>query len=198
MSLVLAGVCFAAALAFSAGGWRALLPDGVSVVQACARFGCGSLANTVLPLHGGNVLRINLFGRIVPGGMLAVAGAVAVFSTARWLTLLPLAGTVLPPEALLVPAAGLATAVVLARRHRASPWMYAQSRSEEHTSELQSRFDLVCRLLLEKKNTPRLIDDPVQRRGDLLVDGAGVHRSANGAFPGRGYRRAGARRRAGR
>src|SRR5699024_11488112 len=25
------------------------------------------------------------------------------------------------------------------------------TRSEEHTSELQSRFDLVCRLLLEKK-----------------------------------------------
>src|SRR5699024_11449155 len=25
-------------------------------------------------------------------------------------------------------------------------------RSEEHTSELQSRFDLVCRLLLEKKS----------------------------------------------
>src|SRR5437868_2166783 len=29
-------------------------------------------------------------------------------------------------------------------------------RSEEHTSELQSRFDLVCRLLLEKKNTSTL------------------------------------------
>src|SRR5207249_10230544 len=28
----------------------------------------------------------------------------------------------------------------------------ALARSEEHTSELQSRFDLVCRLLLEKKN----------------------------------------------
>src|SRR2546421_8342632 len=27
----------------------------------------------------------------------------------------------------------------------------ARSRSEEHTSELQSRSDLVCRLLLEKK-----------------------------------------------
>src|SRR5438067_5268972 len=27
----------------------------------------------------------------------------------------------------------------------------AKVRSEEHTSELQSRFDLVCRLLLEKK-----------------------------------------------
>src|SRR5206468_9574761 len=29
-----------------------------------------------------------------------------------------------------------------------------QERSEEHTSELQSRSDLVCRLLLEKKNRP--------------------------------------------
>src|SRR5207249_1176553 len=28
---------------------------------------------------------------------------------------------------------------------------YTEMRSEEHTSELQSRFDLVCRLLLEKK-----------------------------------------------
>src|SRR5699024_11494062 len=28
-------------------------------------------------------------------------------------------------------------------------------RSEEHTSELQSRFDLVCRLLLEKKKETR-------------------------------------------
>src|SRR3712207_7489655 len=29
-----------------------------------------------------------------------------------------------------------------------------ERRSEEHTSELQSRQYLVCRLLLEKKNTP--------------------------------------------
>src|SRR5207247_10455605 len=32
-------------------------------------------------------------------------------------------------------------------------------RSEEHTSELQSRVDLVCRLLLEKKNTIEKIFD---------------------------------------
>src|SRR5207249_9223209 len=35
-----------------------------------------------------------------------------------------------------------------------SRWMIPNAcaaRSEEHTSELQSRFDLVCRLLLEKK-----------------------------------------------
>ena len=30
---------------------------------------------------------------------------------------------------------------------------FGTMRSEEHTSELQSRSDLVCRLLLEKKNT---------------------------------------------
>src|SRR5256884_1327158 len=31
-------------------------------------------------------------------------------------------------------------------------------RSEEHTSELQSRLHLVCRLLLEKKNTTERLD----------------------------------------
>src|SRR5699024_12648792 len=30
-------------------------------------------------------------------------------------------------------------------------------RSEEHTSELQSRFDLVCRLLLEKKKNKHIM-----------------------------------------
>src|SRR5207249_8238340 len=34
---------------------------------------------------------------------------------------------------------------------RPPPETLAAARSEEHTSELQSRFDLVCRLLLEKK-----------------------------------------------
>src|SRR5207249_8250117 len=42
------------------------------------------------------------------------------------------------------------------------------SRSEEHTSELQSRFDLVCRLLLEKKNYPDESDaDAVARAHDI-------------------------------
>src|SRR3989449_4811253 len=34
--------------------------------------------------------------------------------------------------------------------HSGLPWAYDE-RSEEHTSELQSRLHLVCRLLLEKK-----------------------------------------------
>src|SRR5438105_10662621 len=38
-----------------------------------------------------------------------------------------------------------------AGRSCSPPWR----RSEEHTSELQSRVDIVCRLLLEKKNAQR-------------------------------------------
>src|SRR5690349_22146972 len=34
-----------------------------------------------------------------------------------------------------------------------------KTRSEEHTSELQSRRDLVCRLLLEKKNSVMMEED---------------------------------------
>src|SRR5438094_2285268 len=39
------------------------------------------------------------------------------------------------------------------------------ARSEEHTSELQSPYDLVCRLLLEKKNTERLRADSLHESG---------------------------------
>src|SRR5437868_8921056 len=35
---------------------------------------------------------------------------------------------------------------------------HTRVRSEEHTSELQSRFDLVCRLLLEKKKKKKKKD----------------------------------------
>src|SRR2546429_4395193 len=40
----------------------------------------------------------------------------------------------------------------------------AWERSEEHTSELQSRLHLVCRLLLEKKKTPSFRLAPPARR----------------------------------
>src|SRR2546422_8113675 len=40
---------------------------------------------------------------------------------------------------------------VSVRPPRASRGCVVRSRSEEHTSELQSRLHLVCRLLLEKK-----------------------------------------------
>src|SRR5699024_11652212 len=50
---------------------------------------------------------------------------------------------------------GVARAVAVVIREATVPGdsrcMACVRRSEEHTSELQSRFDLVCRLLLEKK-----------------------------------------------
>src|SRR2546422_8585253 len=42
-----------------------------------------------------------------------------------------------------------------AHDRRADPGPAALERSEEHTSELQSRLHLVCRLLLEKKKKRR-------------------------------------------
>src|SRR2546422_3428797 len=41
------------------------------------------------------------------------------------------------------------------RRMGRTTTVYAKIRSEEHTSELQSRLHLVCRLLLEKKKKTR-------------------------------------------
>src|SRR5258707_12056605 len=54
---------------------------------------------------------------------------------------------------LVPPGAGLAKGIELAERIAGNAPMtnFAVTRSEEHTSELQSRQYLVCRLLLEKK-----------------------------------------------
>src|SRR5699024_11771983 len=60
---------------------------------------------------------------------------------------------------------------------------YGAYRSEEHTSELQSRFELVCRLLLQKKK---------QHQGDLrgrdAAANAGRQRSGRGQHVGGGDR----------
>src|SRR5438034_649384 len=44
----------------------------------------------------------------------------------------------------------------LSKLYQPAPWAPLPKRSEEHTSELQSHSDLVCRLLLEKKNNEKL------------------------------------------
>src|SRR2546422_5855926 len=53
--------------------------------------------------------------------------------------------------------------------HGSSTWtaFTTGSRSEEHTSELQSRLHLVCRLLLEKKN-PIAVHGPRRRVGTAV------------------------------
>src|SRR5258705_1257688 len=64
----------------------------------------------------------------------------------------------------------LGVQVAAASRARSPPPV----RSEEHTSELQSLRHLVCRLLLEKKNTTHAIDADRHRRADV--------RSADGEY----------------
>src|ERR1041385_9418514 len=54
-------------------------------------------------------------------------------------------------------------AVRLAVHHKATAGPRQPHRSEEHTSELQSRLHLVCRLLLEKKTNKQLQHPPHPR-----------------------------------
>src|SRR5260370_29289113 len=54
-----------------------------------------------------------------------------------------------------------------------APAIAGAIRSEEHTSELQSHLNLVCRLLLEKKKKPKLILD---YKGHALHDTMPTHR----------------------
>src|SRR5206468_285003 len=60
-----------------------------------------------------------------------------------------------PPRSTLFPYTTLFRSVFVRRRgipiHPCDAQVVFVGRSEEHTSELQSRSDLVCRLLLEKK-----------------------------------------------
>src|SRR5256885_4714233 len=55
------------------------------------------------------------------------------------------------------------------RAFRSMPNNFNSSRSEEHTSELQSPCNLVCRLLLEKKKT-KVHNHPIQAPLDLNSD----------------------------
>src|SRR2546429_2334997 len=50
----------------------------------------------------------------------------------------------------------------LGRRGQLGDFVRGEWRSEEHTSELQSRLHLVCRLLLEKKQNRRKSPSEVQ------------------------------------
>src|SRR5207237_9343311 len=78
---------------------------------------------------------------LIAGAMLMLAAAM-VFTATRDFTLLVIAATlgVISPS-------GNEVGPFLAVEQVA----LAQARSEEHTSELQSHLNLVCRLLLEKK-----------------------------------------------
>src|SRR5207249_9757623 len=66
---------------------------------------------------------------------------------------MPVGGTDKAPTPLefFMSAIGFCENVMFTRHAALLNLQFDSLRSEEHTSELQSRFDLVCRLLLEKK-----------------------------------------------
>src|SRR5437588_7092025 len=78
-----------------------------------------------------------------------------------------------PPRSTLFPYTTLFRSFIAAVRRepaldedRADACALGDKRSEEHTSELQSHSELVCRLLLEKKN----VDAPHQRNAMTELD----------------------------
>src|SRR5206468_2073280 len=78
--LLLAGTSFALALVCSGCAWRSafrLCGCGIGRVDACARYGVGSLVNSLLPGNAGGACRIVLFSRALPAEeRLWVAGGV--------------------------------------------------------------------------------------------------------------------------
>src|SRR5437667_6216834 len=97
-----------------------------------------------------------------------------------------------PHQLTLTPLGGLAAAAVLAivillSRMGSTPlapplaesraFQFVLVRSEEHTSELQSHHDLVCRLLLEKKNSlHRPENTPISAKVGVLPSLAAMRR----------------------
>src|SRR5437868_11040222 len=88
----------------------------------------GVLALLTLTLLARNVLAIPVLAPLDPN---------EGWNAAHALALLAGHGLYPPPQSLMV--------------NNYPPLSFYLVRSEEHTSELQSRFELVCRLLLEKK-----------------------------------------------
>src|SRR5260370_10882369 len=93
-----------------------------------------------------------------------------------------------PPRSTLFPYTTLFRSLVMAkirpprpiRLRRTRSWVQYTRRSEEHTSELQSHLNLVCRLLLEKKKYYRAVAPPRGRTqpGALTLCGRRlVHRT---------------------
>src|SRR5437868_472834 len=71
---------------------------------------------------------------------------------------------------------------------RASLALSSSWRSEEHTSELQSRFDLVCRLLLEKKKSLIFISFFLSCSGDHRDLHSFPTRRSSDLVPSLGYK----------
>lgn len=100
--LALGAVFFLLAPVCTGLAWQAALQTAggrLGATEACARYGVGSLVNSVTPLRIGDGVRIALFARALPGGTrLRSVGALAALKLARLTTLVVLAaaGTAKP------------------------------------------------------------------------------------------------------
>jgi uncharacterized membrane protein YbhN (UPF0104 family) len=99
--LWIAGLGFAISVLAAAGSWRCaigLCGGRIGVMDACARFGAGSLVNTFVPARAGDAVRIGLFSRALPNKerLWTTGGAFAVVSATKAVVLggLVIAGAV--------------------------------------------------------------------------------------------------------
>src|SRR5699024_12335067 len=90
----------------------------------------------------GNIIGSNLFNTLVIVGASALASPIMIKASSVKKKI---------PFALLASLAFIFLCFDRLLNNQAIDFISRGDRSEEHTSELQSRFDLVCRLLLEKK-----------------------------------------------
>jgi uncharacterized membrane protein YbhN (UPF0104 family) len=86
--LWLAGVGFLVSVVASAASWRCAIGfcgGRLSVTEACARYGAGSLVNTFVPFRAGDAVRIGLFARVLPNRerLWTTGGAFAALGAAR-------------------------------------------------------------------------------------------------------------------
>jgi uncharacterized membrane protein YbhN (UPF0104 family) len=86
--LWLAGVGFAVSVLAAAGSWRCaigLCGGRLPVTDACARYGVGSLVNTLVPFRAGDAVRIGLFSRVLPSEkrLVSTGSAFAALGAAR-------------------------------------------------------------------------------------------------------------------
>lgn len=91
--LLVAVVGFLVSLVSTAAGWRSTLTASggrLGRVDACARYGAGSLANTVLPARLGEAVRVGLFSEVFGGDgegrALMAVGALGAVTAADSLT----------------------------------------------------------------------------------------------------------------
>src|SRR5216683_1268101 len=161
------GIGAAAARMFAAGGWRVAICGRRAGALRAVAAETGALDLVCDIADAGQVDELigavsGTFGRL--DGLVLNAGVIAPGGVAE----------LSPQDFSAMVAVNLTGSFLVARS--ALPHLLASGRgavvsvrSEEHTSELQSRSDLVCRLLLEKKKKTRHKIMPLKKKNNQFI-----------------------------